>query len=434
MNETPAPKRLVTTYIYFGILVFLMGLASPSGYLTDISTSFMLKNQLHLGPSGVALFRVITGAPGYVGFIFGLLRDQWNPLGRKDRGFFLVFAPVTTALLLIMAVAPLSFWSLVAGMLILGVSFHFIGAAYAGLIALVAQERLMSGRLAVLWQSVATLPVMLSAFGGGLAARYLHPQQTFLILAGFNVAFFVIGLWKPAAVFRGLYDAPQASRAHIVADLKRLVRHRAIYAPVLFWLLFSFAPGSTTPLQYYFSEHLHAPDSLFGLWTGIFAAAFLPTFLLYGWLCTRMKFGTLLFWSTLISVPQMVPMLFIATPAQSLWAAAVIGLMGGLVTAAIYDLGMRSCPPGLQGTLMMMLAAAYALAVRLGDLLGVQIYQASPRYGFLYCVIAITIVYALQLPVIWLVPKHIRDSREGQPDAQGDREMMAEIAEATASV
>lgn len=425
-------STLLTTYLYFGVLVFLIGLASPGGYLTDISTAFMLKNQLHLGPSSVALFRLMTALPGYIGFVFGLLRDKWNPLGRKDRGFFLVFAPVTTVLLVILAFAPLHYWALVAGMLALGVSFSFIGAAYAGLIALVAQERLMSGRLAVLWQCVATVPVTLSAFGGGWTARYLHPQQTFLILAAFNVCFFFVGLWKPAAVFTGVYGAPQARTSSFIGDLKRLVRHRAIYAPVLFWLLFSFAPGTTTPLQYYFSEHLHAPDSLFGLWTGIFAAAFLPTFLLYGWLCTRMRFGTLLFWSTLISVPQMIPMLFIATPAQSLWAAAGIGLMGGLVTAAIYDLGMRSCPPGLQGTLMMLLAACFALALRLGDLLGVQIYQASHRYGFLYCVITITVVYTLQLPVIWLVPRHIRDSREGRPDPPGDREMLAEIGEAPA--
>ena len=45
----------------------------------------------------------------------------------------------------------------------------------------------------------------------------------------------------------------------------------------------------------------------------------------------------------------------------ALIAAAPIGLMGGVATAAYLDLMIRSCPRGLQGTLLMMSLSLYAL-------------------------------------------------------------------------
>ena len=53
---------------------------------------------------------------------------------------------------------------------------------------------------------------------------------------------------------------------------------------------------------------------------------------------------TLLFWGTVVAVPQMVPLLFIHSVTGALIAAAPIGLMGGVATAAYLDLIIRSCP------------------------------------------------------------------------------------------
>src|SRR5689334_13598307 len=83
------------TYLYFGGLTLLVYLASPGGYLVDITTSFMLKNNLHATATEVSMFRVLTAIPMYLSFFFGFTRDIWNPLGLRDRGYFLIFAPAT---------------------------------------------------------------------------------------------------------------------------------------------------------------------------------------------------------------------------------------------------------------------------------------------------------------------------------------------------
>ncbi len=155
-------------------------------------------------------------------------------------------------------------------------------------------------------------------------------------------------------------------------------------------------------------------------------------FFLYGWLCKRVTLRTLLWWGTAITVPQMVPLAFIHSPETALLLAAPIGMMGGIATGAYFDLAIRSCPPGLQGTLMMLIDGFFMLAYRGGDLLGSRIYMLSPQYGFLYCVIATTAVYAAILPVLLMIPKELIATRDGEKNPKVEAEMRKEVAEAAA--
>jgi len=417
------------TYWYFGALTLLVYLVSPGGYLVDISTAYMLKNQLHAPPMEVSVFRLLTAIPLYLSFLFGFARDIWNPFGLRDRGYFMIFAPITAAAFIWMAYTHLTYQSLFVGVLLVMVAFRFVSAAYQALLALVGQERLMSGRLSALWQIVASIPVLGGAFASGWVTEHLKPSQTFLILAGLALLLGLLGLWKPQAVFTHTYDRPLARGADIIGDLKRLVRHRAIYPAVLLIFLFQFAPGSNTPLQYYLTDHLHASDAIYADFQAIFVASFIPVFFLYGWLCKRVSLGKLLFWGTIIAIPQMIPMAFINSATSALVLAAPIGAMGGIFAAAMFDLAMRSCPPGLQGTLMMLVESGNLLSARGGDLLGSKIYGLSPTYGFVYCVIAITVVYALMLPVLLLIPKEILETADGEANPVAERKVLEEIAQ-----
>ena len=426
----PAGKSSGTGQIfrYFGMLTLLVYLVVPHGYFLDIATSFMLKNQLHATAAQVSLFRLLTAVPVYISFVFGFARDLWNPLGRRDRGFFLLFAPATAAVFLWMAFSRLSYAGLLIGMLFVMVLFRFIAAGYQGLLALVGEEQLMTGRLSALWNVIMALPYTAGAFAGGWVAEHFPPNRTFLLVAVLALTIMVQGLWKPASVFSHAYDSVQAKGADFVGDVKRLARHRAVYPAVLIVLIFQFSPGSATPLQFYLSDQLHASDAVYGYFTGIFIAAFIPVFLLYGFLCKRVALKKLLVWGTIIAIPQMIPLVFIHSGTGALWWAVPIGAMGALLGAAMYDLAMRSCPPGLQGTLMMLVDGANILAMRGGDLIGVKIYLSSPAHGFLYCVIATCALYALILPVILLIPKELIATTDAQPNPAVEAQLRAEIA------
>jgi MFS family permease len=181
--------------------------------------------------------------------------------------------------------------------------------------------------------------------------------------------------------------------------------------------MWSFDPGARTPLQYYMQNTLHATDAQCGQFSAIAFACFLPPLLLYGWLCRRLRLGTLLFWGTVIGIPQYLPLLFIHSVTGALMGAAFVGLTGGVATAAYYDLMIRSCPRGLQGTMLMASVALQSIDARFGDVLGAWLYQSTG--GFASCAWAITGVYALILPVLLLVPKRLTATMDGEAVGAG---------------
>jgi MFS family permease len=416
-------------FLYFAPLTLIVYLASPSSYLIDFATSYMLKDQLHLTADRVATFRLLTGIPAYLAIVFGVARDAWNPLGRRDRGYLMIFGPLVALVFAWLAVSPLTYTGLFVGMLIAMVASRFQRAAYQGLIALIGQEKLMSGRLTVVWQVVESIPAALAAVAGGWMAEHLKPATTFIVIVVIALLVGALGLLKPASVFRGTYEAPLARGASTLGrDLKRLLRHRAVYPAVLVMFLFQFAPGSNTPLLFYLTDKLHASREVYGWYYFVFVLAFVPVFFFYGWLCKRVSLEKLLWWGTIITIPQMMPLAFIHSPWQAVALALPTGMMGGIAAAAYYDLAMRACPPGLQGTLMMAVDGGFQLSYRGGDWVGAKIYGLSATHGFLYCALATTAVYALILPVLLLIPRDLIRTADGQANPALDREAAAVLA------
>jgi hypothetical protein len=82
-----------------------------------------------------------------------------------------------------------------------------------------------------------------------------------------------------------------------------------------------------------------------------------------------------------------------------------------VATAAYFDLLIRSCPSGLQGTVLMMAFGLSAIDLRFGDVLGTNLYDHFG--GFTVCVIAMTITNALILPALLLVPKDLTATADG---------------------
>lgn len=401
-------------FLYFSPLTFLAYLALPHGYLLDIATTYMLKNQLHASVTTISTFRLVTAIPIYLSFVFGLTRDLWNPLGLRDRGYFLIFAPLTAMVFVWMAVSQLTYSGLFLGMLVVMFLFRFVMAAYQGLMALIGQQQLMSGRLSVVWQVFWSLPYVIGAWASGWVAEHLRPAETFAMMAVLCIALALFGLLKPRAVFENAYDKPLAKGSDLIGNIKRLANHRAAWLAVIIMFMFQFAPGANTPLQFYLTNTLHASDAIYGYYYAVFAGAFIPVYLLYAWLCKRYSLEKLLWWGTIITIPQMIPLVFIHSGTEAVWWALPIGMMGGIAGVAFYDLTMRACPPGLQGTLMMMVDGVYQLSYRGSDVLGSWIYASSPTRGFLYCVIATSTVYALILPLLLLIPRELIATRDGE--------------------
>jgi MFS family permease len=407
--------------LYLGALIVLLAFGGPYGGLIDIPISFVLKNKLHLNPHEVAEFRLVAAFPLYFSFIFGFIRDMWNPFGMRDRGFMLLFGVINTGLYIFFAFTPITYATLLVALVLLTISFLFVASAQNGLTSMIAQQHAMTGQISAVWNIFASIPTVASLLIGGTLSSMLEGSNAdeaarilFLVGAAIMATVAVYAAWKP----RSVYDNVRPKHGitpYPLKDVQRLVRHWPIYPALLIWLLWNFAPGLTTPLQYYLQNTLHTTDAQWGQWNAIFAASLVPTFMVFGLLCRRFALKTLLFCGTVIAVPQMVPLLFIHSITGALIAAVPIGLMGGVATAAYLDLLIRSCPRGLEGTTLMMSGSLFFIASRFGDVLGTNLYD---HYGgFAVCVIAITVVYALILPTLLLVPQHLIATTDGQKPA-----------------
>lgn len=415
-----APKTLPYSarrrvFLYLGILTGLSAFGSPHGGLIEIPISFLLKNKLHLQAHDLANFRLVSAIPLYFSFIFGFIRDTWNAFGMRDRGYMLLFGTTTAALYICFSFTPVTYVSLLLAVVLLTTSFLFVSSAQNGLASTIAQRHAMTGQISALWNVFGSLPTVVALFLGGLLSGMLEDENTdraahilFLIGAAIMVTIAANGVRKPKSVFDNVYVD---TRVRPLEHIKMLIRHRPVYPALLIWLLWNFAPGSLTSLQYHLQNNLHATDAQWGQWNAVFAASFVPTFLLFGFLCQRAPLKTLLFWGTVIAIPQMVPLLFVYSVTGALIAAAPMGLMGGIASAAYLDLIMRSSPEGLQGTTLMASGSLLVVISRFGDVLGTNFYD---EFGnFTVCVIAITVVYALILPTLLLVPRHLIASADG---------------------
>lgn len=428
--STPPGQRGVRSRIlvYLGALILLTGFGSPLGGLIDLPISFFLKNKLHLQAHEVAQFRLIAGAPIYISVLFGFARDTINPFGMGDRGFIVLFGAICAVVYTVFAFLPVTYVTLLIGMILLTVVFLFVASAQSGLTASIAQQNVMSGQISVVMNVALIVPGLAASLLGGVLSDQLEGNTAdeaarilFLVGAVIMAAVSAYGLQKPRAVF-GTLRVERTRQTPRWEDFKRLVKHWPIYPALLIIMMWNFQPGAQTPLQYYLQNTLHSNDAQWGQWQAIAGAAFIPAFIVFGVLCQRFPLRPMLFWGALIATPQFLPLLLVHSVTGALVAAGIMGLMGGFCTAAYTDLLIRSCPRGLQGATFMLSATLVGIAARFGDVLGTGLYN---HYGnFTVCVIAITLVYALIVPLLFLVPRGLIDTPDGEAIALSRRSAM----------
>jgi len=401
-------SRRWAIYAYIGVLVFVL----PFTGVANTSISILLKNGLHLRAGAVAGFWFIANIPGYVGFLFGMVRDRWSPFGRRDQGILVVFMFVTVVLFLLMAAGPATFAFLLAMTLGRSMSGQMVGSAQQGLTSVLGKEYAMSGRMSALWQAAGFLPGVCVAIVAGYLADHFPFRSSFLISGFVALGIFVFSLWRP----RSIYDDPAEQEPprsdSLWQDARDVLKAPGILPCIVLLFLWNFTPGTGTPILYYLTDTLHGNATQYGVFNGIFSAFFVPTFLLHGFLCTRVPLRRILWISTVIAVPQILPLVFVHSAENAMWAGVPMGLMGGFATAAYFDLLIRACTPGLQGTAMMLGSSVWVLSAELGNVAGAKIYAVG---GFPPCAYATVLVYACLLPILLFVPKRLTATRDGEP-------------------
>jgi hypothetical protein len=399
-------------FCYIGILMMLMACSDPNSGLMDIPISSLLKNKMRLDAFEISRFRLVISIPLFLSFLFGLARDNWSPFGLGDRGHLFLFSALSAVTYAVFAFMGASLAALSIGLFLQTVWSLFIAAAQNGLTATIGEQHALTGQMSAVWNVFTALPAILAFLIGGSFSDFLNATDVenaarlvFQVGAGSSLLLLSFAMFRPAVVYDNI-KRDHGKQVRPWADLKALASDRLARRALLIWALWNLAPGSATPLQFYLQDVLGSSPGQWGYWNALFTASFVPTFVLYGVLSSRVAAEPLLKWGTLSAIPQFVPMLFVSSISTAMLVTIPMGLMGGLATASYVALIMRAAPKGLQGTMMMSASAAYFASTRIGDLLGSALYGWTGNFSV--CVILSTAVYAS----IWfLLPKTI------EPDA-----------------
>jgi hypothetical protein len=262
----------------------------------------------------------------------------------------------------------------------------------------------------------ALLPALLGFLMGGFLSQALEGRQAvaaarilFLVGGGVMAIIALIGAFGPRRLFAE--SAQQGNAPTFMGDVARLLRHWPIYPALGIYVIWQFGPASGVALQYHLANTFHATDAQVGIWYALFSLGFLPGIAAYALMCQKLKLSALLWIGTAFAVPQFAPFLFLHDLNSAFVAAVIMGLTGAIGQAAYTDLAIRSCPPGLQGTMMMFLITMYWVPYRFGDLWGSYLYQTG---GFQTAVIATIGVYAVIVPILFFVPKRLTATVDGQ--------------------
>ncbi len=404
--------------IYGGLLLTLLQFAVPYEGLIGLPVVFFLKNKLGQGADDVATFNLIASIPLFAGFAFGFLRDTWSPFRGGDRAHIAIFGLAAAAAYGGMVLLAPTYWVLLAGVLVATAMIQMVWAAGRGATSAIGQAEAMTGQVSVMGNLALALPSLAAYFLGGALSGYLESRdaamaaRTLFAVGGvLMIVIAALGAFGP----RRLFDHHHAkARDHtVLADIGRLLRHKPLYPIMAIQLLWQFSPAIGVVMPFHLSNDLHATDAQVGAWYGLFFGSFAPVYLAYAWLCRRVRLNVLLWVGTVLAVSQMTPMLFAQTPTQALVAAVLMGVIGGLAQAAYTDLAIRACPPGLQGTMMMMFVAMYYISLRFGDVFGAWLFERQG--GYQTALFASIGVYAMILPMLLMLPRRLTATLDGEP-------------------
>lgn len=408
-GEGPAMQFEVLSY--FAILNIAIGLGSPLG-IAAIPLSYFLKDSLHLSPVRLAVFLAIVSIPVCAGFAFGFIRDRWRSARWGDRQYLFACAAVATTGYVWLAASPINYSKLLLLVVIIVTAYVMVFASAQALMTGVAQAHGMTGRLSVVFSFGFFTPAVISALAGGWLVAHASVRGTFLIAGGVTIIIAIQSFWRLEAADEFESSSVLVPYEKGFAAMRRLFHHRPLWPAAAIYFLWNFSPGWGTPMFYHLTEHVRISSELFGTFTALQSLFFLPTSLLYGYLCVRAPLSRLLWWGTIVAILQG-PIMFLALgPTSTIIVAVLYGLFGGFATAAYIDLIMRSCPKGLEGTAMMVAnTSMFAIAGNAGNLLGSWIYSSG---GFASAVIITTLATALIVPLLAAIPPALISTRDGE--------------------
>jgi len=399
--------------------------------IIGLKYSFMLKEQLNIGPNALGTLNIVLGIPSYLQPFIGAWTDMFAFFGYHRRSYYMagkllgagglfglaalessgkVGAPGHSSLFTVVCLVML----IAAGGIVRTVIFNAIMVALGNL----------TGRFGQLVAAVNLIPIIMgvtytSNLGGYVADNWSFPRA-------FSVGA-VLTLLTIPLVF--LIDESRTSQKQDESEtkdehVKRLLEKRserrrvtaairqAAQSPGLWFLVFFvfyliLTPGINNTKLYYERDSLHFSGMLIGSLGRYTNWGALAGYFLIGMVSRRIPVYMLAWGAWLLDCASYPVLLLLHDGRSAIIVEVGSAIIGAVYGVCLYTLAARLCPKGLEGVVYGLVMAAIALGGTLAEKIGGWLYEFygpqnhhtlehgwkwSCYFGFWFTVIAVVMI------------------------------------------
>jgi len=409
LQSCPSKTDLPRLLLLVGAGFFFIRLADFQSGLPKLALRFTLKNDLHLSPSGLAVFVMVSSCAWYLKPLVGILSDSVPICGTRRRHYLLGSAFVAALVWTLVALIPHGYFPLLAACTTLSIALVIFQTTLGGVLVEQGQRLRATGRLAS-QRSVAIGAASLIAgpFGGLLAGFSFSTVATICasiscVLALLFVAFF--------------YEEPLSSeerdiQSRLLEEIRALYRSPPTLIALTLWCFVTFCPGFKTPLFYYQTDTLSFSAQFIGWLNFVSGGCALLGGLAYAWLCRKRPLRFLLVAGVVLHASHVALYFGYRSHFSAICIEGVAAFANVLAFLPILDLVARATPQKAAALGYALVFSLGNLSTTLSDIVGSWAWDSRGLnfMDLLWLNIGTTLLVFLLLP---LVPAALTSSTDG---------------------
>lgn len=390
----PTPDILAITAIYF--VEGALGLAR-------LAQTFLLKDELHLGPAELSATLGILTLPWTIKPLYGFLSDGFPIFGYRRRSYlvlaggvgFLSYAFLAWGTSLIPEGASQNsiLTATIASFLLSSASIAFSDVVADGIVVQKTREAatrgddpaIAGGLQSLCWGSAA-IGALISAYFSGSLLESMSPSDVFGIA---SILPLLVGAMSLLIEEEPVNDAATANgeTTNTISPIKQQISslwsalsQPTIYKPILFLFLWKATPTSDGAMLYFLTDDIGFGPEFLGRVRLVTAASSLLGVWLYQQYLRRVPIKDVLLWTSVISVPLGLTQLLLISHYNRVLGIpdgafvfgddVVLSILGEMAFLPTLVLAARLCPPGVEAVLFATLMSIYNGAGTVGTEVG----------------------------------------------------------------
>lgn len=405
--------RRYSAMVCWGMVVTNLGQMVSIG---EKPLKFLLKDQLHLGPTAMAAWFSLALLPWSFKPIAALFTDGLPLFGSRHRSYLLLGSALAGCLWLAMGIVPRDYTAMVATAFAFNVMAVFVSVVVGGLLVEGGQSYGATGRLSSIRMIVANVVLLfVGPVGGFLASRWFGWTTIIGSVLFFSMIPVTLLLLRERPVEkRESGDNPFKG---FVRQLGVVLRSRNLWICGGLLFLIQLSPGYTTPLFYYQTNVLKFSPQFIGNLMVAAGVMGLAGSLIYPFLCRRFRLRSLLFMAVTCAVLTSLSYLGYVSHGTAIVIEG-FGMLGFTLTQLpLYDLAARATPKGSEALGYSIMIGFWNISLMISDVLGSYLYDHF-NLQFKNLVWINSCTTALVLLVIPFLPGYLVDKKEGETSEQ----------------